>query len=43
MVKELPKLLRGYRKCTAEEAAQLAACVLRVKFGEDKACLVNIP
>jgi len=33
---ELPKLLRGYHKCSQEEAAQLAALIFRARFGEDK-------
>jgi len=33
---ELPKLLRGYHKCTKEEAVQLAALQYRVRFGDDK-------
>eukprot|EP00112_Aurelia_sp_Birch-Aquarium-sp1_P015328 Seg339.1 transcript_id=Seg339.1/GoldUCD/mRNA.D3Y31 product=Myosin-VIIa protein_id=Seg339.1/GoldUCD/D3Y31 len=34
---ELPKLLRGYHKCTTEEAVQLAALQYRVRYGEDRA------
>ncbi|XP_046917979.2 LOW QUALITY PROTEIN: myosin-VIIa [Dermatophagoides farinae] len=33
---ELPKLLRGYHKCTKEDAARLAALILRVRFGDSK-------
>ncbi len=40
---ELPKLLRGYHKCTKEEAIQLGAYIYRVKHGEDKNNLNNIP
>uniref|UniRef100_A0A1B6CKI8 Myosin-VIIa n=1 Tax=Clastoptera arizonana TaxID=38151 RepID=A0A1B6CKI8_9HEMI len=40
---ELPKLLRGYHKCTREEAARLAALVYRVRFGESKQELQAIP
>jgi len=40
---ELPKLQRGYHKCAREEAAQLGAYIYRVKFGEDKNNLMNIP
>lgn len=32
---ELPKLLRGYHKCTLDESIQLASLIYRVKFGED--------
>eukprot|EP00050_Salpingoeca_kvevrii_P001267 m.166190 g.166190 ORF g.166190 m.166190 type:complete len:2194 (-) comp10335_c1_seq21:224-6805(-) len=40
---ELPKLLRGYHKCTKEEAVQLAALQYRVRFGEDKQQFGAIP
>ena len=33
---ELPKLLRGYHKCTRDEAGLLAALIYRVKFGDSK-------
>jgi len=35
VTQELPKLLRGYHKCTLEEAAQLAAYIYRVRFIDD--------
>ena len=40
---ELPKLLRGYHKCTREEACMLAALIYRVKFGESKVELQSLP
>lgn len=40
---ELPKLLRGYHKCTKEEAAKLAALIYRVRFGESKVELQAVP
>lgn len=40
---ELPKLLRGYHKCGKEEAAQLGALIYRVKCGDNKSSLANIP
>lgn len=40
---ELPKLLRGYHKCSREEAARLAALIYRVKYGEQKSGLQNLP
>jgi myosin-7 len=40
---ELPKLLRGYHKCTKEEAVQLAALQYRVRFGDDKKEFGSIP
>ncbi|CAG5130123.1 unnamed protein product, partial [Candidula unifasciata] len=40
---ELPKYLRGYHRCSKEEAAQLAALIYRVMFGEDKNNLNKIP
>ncbi|PNF26020.1 hypothetical protein B7P43_G06377 [Cryptotermes secundus] len=40
---ELPKLLRGYHKCSKDEASRLAALVYRVRFGESKQELQAIP
>lgn len=40
---ELPKLLRGYHKCSREEASKLAALVYRVRYGENKSELQSIP
>jgi myosin VIIa len=40
---ELPKLLRGYHKCTKEEASKLGALVYRVRFGDSKQELQAIP
>ncbi|XP_052782593.1 myosin-VIIa-like isoform X3 [Mya arenaria] len=40
---ELPKLLRGYHKCSTGESARLAALIYRVKFGENKTGLQNLP
>ncbi|CAH1781656.1 unnamed protein product [Owenia fusiformis] len=40
---ELPKLLRGYHKCTKDDASILAAYIYRVKLGDDKTGLQNIP
>lgn len=39
---ELPKLLRGYHKCTMEEAYQLAAMQYKVRYGNDKVPMQNI-
>ncbi|CAB3984354.1 Unconventional myosin-VIIa [Paramuricea clavata] len=39
---ELPKYLRGYHKCTVDDALQLAALIYRVKFGDDKTQFPNI-
>lgn len=39
---ELPKLLRGYHRCSKEEAIRLAAFIYRVRFGESKAELANV-
>uniref|UniRef100_A0A8C1JL08 Myosin VIIAb n=1 Tax=Cyprinus carpio TaxID=7962 RepID=A0A8C1JL08_CYPCA len=38
---ELPKYLRGYHKCSLEEAFQLAALIYRVRFEEDKSQFHN--
>lgn len=35
MFKELPKLIRGYHKCSVEDAVHLAACIYRVRFSDD--------
>ncbi|GFY49046.1 myosin-VIIa [Trichonephila inaurata madagascariensis] len=40
---ELPKLLRGYHKCSKDEAARLAALIYRVRYGESKVELQSIP
>lgn len=40
---ELPKLLRGYHKCSKDESVKLAALVYRVRFGESKQELQAIP
>merc|ERR1712070_1366379 len=40
---ELPKLLRGYHKCTNEDAVALAALQYRVRFGDDKKEFGSIP
>lgn len=40
---ELPKLLRGYHKCTKEEACKLAALVYRVRFADSKQELQAAP
>jgi myosin-7 len=40
---ELPKLLRGYHKCSKEEAVQLAALQYRIRFGDDKKEFGSIP
>ncbi|CAF0829323.1 unnamed protein product [Rotaria sordida] len=39
---ELPKLIRGYHKCSNDEAVQLAACIYRVRFGDSTAQFENI-
>uniref|UniRef100_A0A0P6FXT3 Unconventional myosin-X n=1 Tax=Daphnia magna TaxID=35525 RepID=A0A0P6FXT3_9CRUS len=40
---ELPKLLRGYHRCNKDEAIRLAAFIYRVRFGESKNELANVP
>ncbi|CAF1212835.1 unnamed protein product, partial [Didymodactylos carnosus] len=39
---ELPKLIRGYHKCSVEEAIQLAAYIYRVRFVDSLAQFDNI-
>ncbi len=41
-LQELPKLIRGYHKCSLDEAVQLAACIYRVRFGDSTAQFENI-
>ncbi len=40
---ELPKYLRGYHKCTRDDAAQMGAFIYRVKFGDNKSKFQFIP
>ncbi|XP_039618680.1 unconventional myosin-VIIa [Polypterus senegalus] len=40
---ELPKYLRGYHKCTKEDAISLAGLILKVKFNNDKSIFPMIP
>ncbi|GAB1609908.1 myosin-VIIa-like [Argonauta hians] len=39
---ELPKYLRGYHKCTKDDAALLASLIYRVRYGDDSSQLQNI-
>ena len=40
---ELPKYLRGYHRCTKEDAATVGAYIFRSLFGENKQKLQAIP
>ncbi|XP_030312241.1 unconventional myosin-VIIb isoform X2 [Calypte anna] len=40
---ELPKYLRGYHKCSKDEAVQLAGLIYKVRFDGDRAQLAAIP
>ncbi|KAM9378838.1 unconventional myosin-VIIb [Phaethornis superciliosus] len=40
---ELPKYLRGYHKCSKDEAVQLAGLIYKVRFNNDRAQLATIP
>ena len=40
---ELPKYLRGYHRCTTEDAATVGAYIYRSLFGDNKQKLQNIP
>lgn len=39
---ELPKYLRGYHKCTKEDAAVLGAYIYRIKYGDSRSHLAQI-
>ena len=39
---ELPKYLRGYHKCTKEDAALLGSYIYRVKYGDSRSHFSNI-
>ncbi|OPJ79251.1 unconventional myosin-VIIb [Patagioenas fasciata monilis] len=40
---ELPKYLRGYHKCSKDEAVQLAGLIYKVHFNSDRTQLATIP
>uniref|UniRef100_A0A8D2MYG7 Myosin VIIB n=1 Tax=Zonotrichia albicollis TaxID=44394 RepID=A0A8D2MYG7_ZONAL len=40
---ELPKYLRGYHKCSKDEAVQLAGLIYKVRFNNDRTQLAAIP
>ncbi|XP_059678564.1 unconventional myosin-VIIb [Gavia stellata] len=40
---ELPKYLRGYHKCSKDEAVQLAGLIYKVRFNNDRMQLATIP
>lgn len=40
---ELPKYLRGYHRCSKQEAVRVAAFIYRSKYGESKNELAEIP
>uniref|UniRef100_A0A8C0FAC6 Myosin VIIB n=1 Tax=Bubo bubo TaxID=30461 RepID=A0A8C0FAC6_BUBBB len=40
---ELPKYLRGYHKCSKDEAVQLAGLIYKVRFNNDRTHLATIP
>ncbi|XP_059711231.1 unconventional myosin-VIIb [Haemorhous mexicanus] len=40
---ELPKYLRGYHKCSKDEAVQLAGLIYKARFNNDRAQLAAIP
>ncbi|XP_054579020.1 unconventional myosin-VIIb isoform X2 [Eptesicus fuscus] len=40
---ELPKYLRGFHKCSREDAVQLAGLICKAQFGSDQSQLASIP
>ncbi|XP_014693242.3 unconventional myosin-VIIb isoform X1 [Equus asinus] len=40
---ELPKYLRGFHKCSREDAVHLAGLIYKAQFGNDRAHLASIP
>lgn len=43
LFQELPKYLRGYHKCSKDEAVQLAGLIYKVRFNNDRTQLAAIP
>ncbi|GAB0193427.1 unconventional myosin-VIIb [Grus japonensis] len=43
LFQELPKYLRGYHKCSKDEAVQLAGLIYKVRFDNDRTQLPTIP
>uniref|UniRef100_A0A8C0FM94 Myosin VIIB n=1 Tax=Bubo bubo TaxID=30461 RepID=A0A8C0FM94_BUBBB len=43
LFQELPKYLRGYHKCSKDEAVQLAGLIYKVRFNNDRTHLATIP
>lgn len=43
LFQELPKYLRGYHKCSKEDAIQLAGLIFRVRFNSDRTQYAAIP
>ena len=39
---EMPKYLRGYHKCTKEDAGILGAYIYRVKYGDSRSQLAHV-
>lgn len=42
-MQELPKYLRGYHKCSKDEAVQLAGLIYKARFNNDRTQLAAIP
>ncbi|XP_077009590.1 unconventional myosin-VIIb [Tamandua tetradactyla] len=40
---ELPKYLRGFHKCSREDAVHLASLIYRARFDSDRSQLANVP
>lgn len=43
ITQELPKYLRGFHKCSREDAVHLAGLIYKAQFGNDQSQLASIP
>lgn len=43
VTQELPKYLRGFHKCSREDAIHLAGLIYKAQFGNDQSQLASVP